>query len=305
MAGYILRGEEKNLTLKAAEVDAVLSAADGDAALLYLALMRADRGMTPRTLMERLHLTELRLSAAESTLQRLGILTGSAAPAAESAVPERTEFTPAEMAELLEDQEFSMLRTQVAEKLGKRMSAGDDQILAGLYHDVGLPADVIFLLVCHCIERARRRYGEGRRPTLRQIEKEGYYWARIGLLDQDSAARYLRDYARKLEGTAVYMQALQMGDRAPVESEQRYLMDWMDKGFPPETVALAYDRTVLRKQGMDWRYLNGILRRWHEAGWHTVCEVEQGEQSTAPGRSGEKKSAPNQGNSWMQQYIKR
>ena len=30
-----------------------------------------------------------------------------------------------------------------------------------------------------------------------------------------------------------YMQVLGLGDRRPVESEERYIADWMDKGFPP------------------------------------------------------------------------
>ena len=58
-------------------------------------------------------------------------------------------------------------------------------------------------------------------------------------------------------------------------SEEKYISDWMDKGFPPETVALAYDKTVFYKKQLEWRYLNGILRRWHENGWHTPEEVQQ------------------------------
>ena len=45
--------------------------------------------------------------------------------------------------------------------------------LLGLYDFLGLPAEVILLLVNHCVQTFRVRYGEGRRPTLRQIEKEG------------------------------------------------------------------------------------------------------------------------------------
>ena len=65
-----------------------------------------------------------------------------------------------------------MLVPQTEEKLGKRLKTADLQILAGLYDDLGLPADVIYLLVCHCVTRSEERYGPGRRPTLRQIEKE-------------------------------------------------------------------------------------------------------------------------------------
>ena len=41
MAGYIIRDREKTLALPARQVDQLLAAADGDAALLYLALLSA------------------------------------------------------------------------------------------------------------------------------------------------------------------------------------------------------------------------------------------------------------------------
>lgn len=306
MAGYILRGEEKNLVLRAADVDAVLQSGNADAALLYLALMRASGGVTAEALCAALQMSALRFSAAETALQELGLL--GARPAPPPPERERTAYTAQEMAALLEDGEFAALRRQVERKLDKRLTAADDQILAGLYHDVGFPAEVLFLLVCHCAGRTARRYGEGRRPTLRQIEKEGYYWARLGIFDQERADRYLRDYDRKREAAAAYMQVLRLGDRPPVDSEQRYISDWIDKGLPPEVVALAYDRTVLRKQGLDWRYLNGILRRWHESGWHTVEAVEQGEQrglaQYAAGGAAAKKEPRRSSKAWIKQYDK-
>ena len=300
MAGYILRGEEKSVVLKASDVEKLLSSGNGDAALLYLALMHTNGGITVRELTGKLHLSELRLSGAENALRELGLLAGER-KAEQPTVSERTAYTAEELAELLENKEYALLRQSVAEKLGKHLSLNDDQILAGLYYDLGFPADVLYLLVSHCVECAERRYGSMRRPTVRQIEKEGYYWQRLGICDQESAARYLKDYARKIEGVGAYMRVLQLGDRLPVESEQRYILDWMEKGFTPETVALAYDRTVLRKQTLDWRYLNGILRRWHEAGWHTVSDVEQGEKKKGVAA----KPAAKSDNSWMRSYTKR
>ena len=117
-------------------------------------------------------------------------------------------------------------------------------------------------------------------------------------MDQDSAGRYLKDYARKQEKTAAYMQVLQLHGRPPVESEQRYILDWIDMGFPPETVALAYDKTVFYKKELNWRYLNGILRRWHQQGWHTVEQVEEGQQR-APKKSGAKPANTD----WMDEYM--
>ena len=93
---------------------------------------------------------------------------------------------------------------------------------ARVYDYLGLPADVIFLLVGHCAERVRRRYGEGRRPGMKQIEKEGYAWARMGIDSQEAAAAYLRTYARRQEDLPRYMRALGLGDRAPAPSEEKY-----------------------------------------------------------------------------------
>ena len=154
------------------------------------------------------------------------------------------------------------------------------------------------------MERARRQWGEGRRPTLRQIEKEGYHWAQLGIFDQTAAAAYLKKWAQREEKSAAYMRALHLPQRQMVDAERRYITQWMDMGFPPETVALAYERTVFYKKDMNWRYLNGILRRWHEAGWHTVHQVEQGEQG---GRTSPVKPAAPAGDkdAWMRRYIKR
>ena len=192
---------------------------------------------------------------------------------------------------------------QVEEKLGRKLKTADLQVLAGLYDDLGMPADVIYLLVNHCITRSEERYGPGRRPTLRQIEKEGYYWARQGLFDQDSAARYLKTWRDRQQGQSAYMQVLGLGQRRPVASEEKYISDWMDKGFPPETVALAYDKTIFYRKQLEWRYLNGILRRWHENGWHTPEEVQQGDAGK-PAQPSPKPDKPDQDNSRMEKYMK-
>ena len=299
MAGYILREDQPNIVLPAQQADRLIGRGDGDAALLYLCLLRADRGVTAQELQRRLKWSQLRLHAAETALQELGLSDRPPEQKPPEPAPERPVYTADDLTDLLTgDAGFRMLVPQTEEKLGKRLKTADLQILAGLYDDLGLPADVIYLLVCHCVTRSEERYGPGRRPTLRQIEKEGYHWAQRGLFDQESASQYLRDWNVRRSAMSRYMQVLGLGDRRPVESEERYIADWMDKGFPPETVALAYDKTVFYKKELNWRYLNGILRRWHENGWHTEEEVRQSD-SRKPSRREEKKD-----DSRMEKYMK-
>ena len=304
MAGYILREDQPNIVLPAQQADRLIGRGDGDAALLYLCLLRADRGVTAQELQRKLKWSQLRLHAAETALQELGLIDRPPEQKPPEPAQERPVYTADDLTDLLTgDAGFRMLVPQTEEKLGKRLKTADLQILAGLYDDLGLPADVIYLLVCHCVARSEERYGPGRRPTLRQIEKEGYHWAQRGLFDQESASRYLRDWNVRRSAMSRYMQVLGLGDRRPVESEERYITDWMDKGFPPETVALAYDKTVFYKKELNWRYLNGILRRWHENGWHTPEEVQQGDAGK-PAQPSPKPDKPDQDNSRMEKYMK-
>ena len=118
MAGYIIQDREQMLTLPARQVDALLDLSDGDAALLYLCLMRVEGAVTPEQLMERLHLSALRLQAAQTKLEKLGLIRAQALPVPEP-LRRSAEFTDRELGDLLRDGEFQMLVEETERALGK------------------------------------------------------------------------------------------------------------------------------------------------------------------------------------------
>lgn len=279
--GYTLKLKESDsVTLPRADVRALLRCGDGNAALLYLYL--ADGGEGEDTAICRaLHWDRAALEGAEERLRNLGLLgeRTETAPALEA--PERTcpEYSRRDIAAVLEkNKDFASLRQAVGEKLNKILTEKDDGILLGLYDFLGLPSDVIYLLVCHCVQRTERRYGQHRRPTLRQIEKEGYRWARLGLMTQELAGEYLKEYARKQQLMPAMMAALHLGDRAPVSRETEFLERWIDWGFTPEAVEQAYEKTVFKCGKLEWKYCNGILRDWDKKGLHTPEEIAAGDK---------------------------
>ena len=280
MSGCLVHTGDEGVVLSGAAVKRLLDRGDGDAVLLYLALLRHQGTVPPRSLAGELRWDRGRIEAAENALRELGLVAPEQTPPAPA--EERPVYQRSDVAERLEGSgQFRSLVRAVEEKLGKRLTTADIAVLLGLSDYLGLPADVIFLLVSHCAERVRSRYGEGRRPGMKQIEKEGYAWARMGIDSQEAAAAYLRTYARRQEDLPRYMRALGLGDRAPVPSEERYLLAWQEMGFSPEAVALACDKTVLKCHELKWAYCNGILKRWHEAGLHTVEEIEAGDRPAA------------------------
>lgn len=306
MPSVLVHAPDDPVTLSPQAVKRLLDRGDGDAALLYLALLRRHGDTPPRSLAGELRWDKGRIEAAEAALRDLGLIAPQSPP------PEPADEPPvyqqSEVAGKLEESaDFRRLTAEVERKLGKRLTTADISVLLGLYDYLGLPSDVIYLLVCHCAERTAARLGPGRRPTLRQIEREGYAWARRGIDTQAAAAEYLQDYARKREAVPAYMRALRLGDRLPVREEEKFLLQWLEWGFSPEAAALAYEKTVLKCHEFKWNYCNGILRRWHEAGLHTVDEIEAGDKRpqqppaafsirTSDGKGGS--------NAWMRKYIR-
>lgn len=279
MAEFIIRTGDEGVTLSGSAVKMLLGRGDGDAALLYIALLRHNGAVMPRSLASELRWDRERIEAAENILRELKLIAPREREVPPAPSDERPSYSTEDVAIQLEKSgEFRNLTAEVERKLGKRLSTPDVSALLGLYDYLGLPADVVYLLVCHCTERLQRRYGSGRRPTMRQIEKEGYAWARMGVNSQAEAVAYLKKYAAQQTALPQYMRGLQLGDRAPAPSEEKYLTTWQEWGFPPESVALAYDKTVLHCHELKWSYLNGILKNWNDAGLHTLSEIQTGDR---------------------------
>lgn len=301
MPSVLAQVADESVSISASVAKRLVEKGSGDAALLYIALLRRHGTVPPRSLAGELRWEKSRIEAAEAVLRELGLLTPVDLP---EPADEKPEYQRDDILEKLDSSEdFRMLTTQVERKLGKKLTTADISVLLGLYDYLGLPSDVIFLLVCHCAERIQRRYGEGRRPTLRQIEKEGYAWSRMGIDTQSAAAAYLKKYTERQGMVPAYMRALNLGDRLPVASEEKYLSAWQEWGFPPEVVALACDKTVLKCHELKWAYCNAILKRWHEAGLHTLEQIEQRDRSARKPAPVSDPPQEQNDNAWMRKFI--
>ena len=85
MAGYVLHlSEQENITLSAAVTRRLIDGGDGDAALLYLCLLKNRGSASPETLRAELKWDEARRSRAEAALARMGLVS---APKPEEPTP--------------------------------------------------------------------------------------------------------------------------------------------------------------------------------------------------------------------------
>ena len=303
MAGYVLHlKEEESVTLSAATLRRLIGGGNGDAALLYLAILHSHGAAEAEKLAAMLKWDEARVRAAEQALcemQLVGAPEKKAAPLPPEPpqAQETPDYTREDIARKLEgDGRFACLLREVEHKLGP-LSTPSVKKLLGLYENLGLPADVVYTLVNYCIAKKEQQFGEGRLPNMREIEKEGYVWARKELFSIEKASEYMKREQVLRGRYPEYMAALQMAGRASAPSEEKYLSAWAEMGFPAETVSEAYDRTVLHCHEFRWPYCNGILKRWHEKGLHTLEEVR------AENAKEKLKKEPSGGNAWMKEYL--
>ena len=267
------------LAMTGQAADRLLKLDSGDAALLYLHLLR-------RGGLEGLKWPEDRVQSALERLRGQGLapaeLPAPAPPTSQEAPP--PEYSTEDIAQALADQAstFPALVGEVERRLGKRLSAADLRSLYTLYDHLAIPAEVILMLVGWCIEEIERKYGPGRKPFLSQIRKEGFAWARRGVDTMERAEEYIAKLARLRGREGEVLRLLDIPARPLVEREKTYIAAWDEMGFDNEALRMAYERTVLKKQSMDWGYMNGILRRWHEKGLHTAAAVQAGDRTARP-----------------------
>ena len=253
------------VVIESADVRKLLGAASADACLLYIYLKA---GNDPAGAEEALGVSASRLSCAGATLRQLGLWTGD--KTAPILAGERPSYSERDVLEASDtDNAFRSLCGEVQRLMGRTLNTEELKILLGFVRYLGLPADVIAVLVCYCKDRARQR-GNLRSPSLRTIEKEAYAWAERGIDTMEEAAAFITAQNVKNSRMGKLMQQLQIRGRSLTAAEERYASAWLDMGFDDEAIQMAYERTCLNTGGLSWAYMNKILQRWHEAGLKTA-----------------------------------
>lgn len=258
----------EELRLPQGDVRKLLSAASPDAALLYLYLKSGNR---PETAEGDLHLSASRLNCAGATLRQLGLVEDS--QPCRIAPGERPNYSERDVVEAMDgDSTFRSLYGEVQRQLGRSLNTEELKILLGFVRYLGLPEDVISVLVCYCRDRARQR-GSLRNPSLRTIEKEAYAWAERGIDTVEEAAAFIQ--AQNVRSSRLHhlMELLQIRGRNLTAAEERYAQSWLDMGLEDEVISMAYERTCLNTGGLNWAYMNKILQRWKEQGLGTAEAV--------------------------------
>ena len=289
-----MSGQDRSNSISSAIADKLISAHDGDVALLYIYMARRgghDLDAAARDLCR----TMSEISAAAEKLQRMGLMPDGAAPAKAAAkeekLPPPDEIPQYRSEDIVrrckENGEFAVVVAEAQTALTHTLSSVEMKTLFGIYDYLALPPEVIMMLINYCVARCREQStpDHPRRPSMRNIEKEAYNWVHQEILTLDQAEEYIRRQRERRDALGRAKAAVGIHGRELTPTETKYLSAWLDMGFDEDALAIGYDRTITNTGALKWSYMNKIMQSWHEKGLHSAEEIESGDPRRRPQQS--------------------
>ncbi|MCI7125101.1 MAG: DnaD domain protein [Agathobaculum sp.] len=258
-------------------LDKLIAVGDGDAALLYLYILRHGGVRDEREAARALQLSAARMERALFTIN--GLTAPAAPPPAADKPAQPPQYTVDELRRARTDDHCFAAVCQAAEEtLGRTLTEGQLRCLLTAYDHLGLDAGAIIELLAFL----KKEKGAVR---LADIRRETNRWADMGILSAQDAQAYLTRRANEKPLSEAIYKALAADPAQPAPKEQRVCSFALAHGFPPEAVALAVRRTERQQGHKSLDYTLGILRRWDEAGIHTESEITALEPESRAGVS--------------------
>lgn len=267
-----------DLILEKEKIQQLLAAGNSDAVMLYLHL---SMGETPESAGEKLDYTPSRLQCALAALQQHALWQMPSM----RLTREQGQFTEKDLIRRMNGKksDFRDLLGEVQRRFGRTLSTEETLSLLNITDHVGLPTEVVGMLLSYCIERDRRR-GINRAPAMRTIEKEAYQWADLDILTLEQAAVYMDESLQRYGLLKKIAASFQIEGRRLTSGEENHILAWLKLGFTDKELKLAYEETMKYLSEFKWSYCNTILKNWHAAGLMTVSEIKKAEKKKTPAK---------------------
>ena len=200
------------------------------------------------------------------------------APAEEK--PEKTvpvkmtvRYSPKDLAQrAAESAEVAALFEQVQKILGRPINNTETAGFLGIYEYFGfsVPSIMILTQFAHDMGKDRISY----------IETVARDWAANGITEYADIEREISRLT-ELGKTENRIKRLLCIEGRLTQTQQELIAAWEEWGFSDEMIALADEKCRDRKNKTDLRYINGILKRWHDEGITTPAAAAEKERGFA------------------------
>lgn len=193
-------------------------------------------------------------------------------------VSELPEYTSADIKRLKgRDALFNSILDEAQQTFGKVFNNVEMNYIIAMRDHLSLDGEYILMLLEYF-----RREGKPLCYAVRVADS----LVKKGICDPLALETYLkhRDSFKGNEGR--YRDLFGIGTRALTAYEEKYFTTWSEEmQMPFDLVRVAFERTVEKKGTPQKSYINGILKKWHEAGILSVEALDRYEQSAMGGPS--------------------
>ncbi|MBQ1388106.1 MAG: DnaD domain protein [Clostridia bacterium] len=157
--------------------------------------------------------------------------------------------------------------------LGRPLSPNENAGIIMLLDNEGLPGNVIIMLLS---------YGVSNQKGMRQIEAMGAQWAKDGIVTLEQADERIRELEESKEAYHKIQSVLGLKFRKASKAEETMYNCWLNEwNFSEEVIKEAYDICVDNKGEYIPKYVNTILKNWHDAGITTVDQARSSRRKSA------------------------
>lgn len=178
---------------------------------------------------------------------------------------------------IAESDDIRSMFAEAQEAFGRTLGYDAQSSLIILHDHYALPPEVIIML-CNYAKTI------GKQGSLAYIMKMGATWSECGITDFESASNKIARMENAQNVWDDFKQLTGVENPKPTQKQADCLEIWInDYLFSMDIIYFAYEKAVEKKGKLNWGYMNGILRSWHESGHKTVEDIEKAEREYSEG----------------------
>ncbi len=195
-----------------------------------------------------------------------------------SAQPEkspRSAYTPSQLRQLSEQDEFSMLLYAVGAYLGGTLNASEASVIAYMYDTLHFPSDLVEYLIEYCVSKGHK--------NIRYIEKVALAWAELGIRTVKEAKKTASGYSAAVHSV---LNAFGISNRDAGQRERDYIKKWTDVYcFDTDLIVEACNRTLKATHQPSFEYADSILSKWQQDNVRTAEDIRRSDAAFEKSRS--------------------
>ncbi len=247
--------------------------ANGDYVKIYLYILycvKSGQTLSVSSLADLFQCTENDIKRALKYWESKGLISleeiaPASEPAANVQVPEKHSYTASETKAFKEQAEIKQLLFVCEQYIGKQLTRPELETLLYFYDQLHFSADLIEYLVEYSVSKNKR--------SLRYMEAVALEWHKKGIQTVEDAKLDSKPYAKECY---LVLKALGINNHDPLPAEIAYVDRWMKEyGFTIDIILEACNRTMMRIHKPQFEYVDGILKKWKDAGVHHLSDIEK------------------------------